>query len=1182
MFSPFTYDPMQQASNQYYSGMTGQFMPNTGFNRPTYGQFGMDYEHMMATPYGSQFMAPSSNIYYSTMVSHPVKSFLTYKLPVFSAPKGLNPVAFDRYYAESQAQGAMSMASFGIGVAATSIGARFGASVGGPIGGIIGAGIGMAASPFLTKGYDDALAKTIQIHEASNLLNTTEGGNQFGFGLSMGQSARLYKSMTSEATKNTNFSPEEAQLTFSELARNSLIDDTGDFTQIKGSFKKMKNVVEKLRDLFNGDIKQVIHSLRQLNTAGVDSSDLATVSVTMGLAAAQMGQNTADYATNSINTAIQRSAQTGFSKSVSMQLGATLDSVTDIIGKATGNIYGNNISSKEKTRRFKDDFFNTIQATTFGPLSNILLANNMMGSGQYLATSLEAGIQEYNQANGTNYSYRDVIANKGLQKKIWEKYANPAMKRLEKEYNGDYSRIFNYLSKKDTGYMLAMTNQDILGHDLKEMSAKEITTQTFKYFSKFKNVLPEFLEKTGLERINPEMYESVKRIMGTVKNNPNIYSDIMTTSQRRAELFAEKNKFLQERRIYSGQGLWESAKAHVKDFFAGGIEMFASKKDFDGILTSGQTPSSSLSDLYKYSKGFDFNKLSNMVYNSNYINDTSFSPFRPIERMFDNKKISNSSERMKYLMGDGWIDLNYGEEDVKRIWSYQARRTRGYSRGLEQISKLEKGDLSGLKPLESLESKSYDVESMMGASLLNNDNSIGAVSDKISETTKNIVKGVKEAIEAYNKIKESFESANNDIVSKVVNSDKFIKNLAMYERKIHGFKGNDLQVLKKASEKGVLGEDASEGVYKITGLDVNKDDLSKLINSKLKIKEKAHEARLQYVVGEGGVQGLLRDMGYKGTTTYQGAKKILDVLKNNDTLREKFLSNIQDRYGVSKEAAKNVYENLMEYNKDESKKRMQVNALTFNTIGEMKFKNILKDTSVSRFYKFSGGADTIVRAMNSEGGDINKLRKDLLAQAELDKKIGGLSDDEGAGGLRTLVGKSPASANNLYSSMKSFMKENGGEIEINGHKYTKIDKLLENKEDFNDFVKSQAALGFGSKISSKLGIDGLDPTKAAAMQDIIAKNFTFDKKTGKYEIKKGISKEDKQAIIEDLKKLNLGKDSVALDRISEALNNSSDNLKTTNTILNRIYNVLTSIDSKTETKSSDNSVIGTIVRAITK
>ena len=322
MFTPFAPDPSMQGGApidpSYYASMMGNMSNQSIFRSPTYGMFGNEYSHMIHNPFGGQFQSPAFNSYYSSMLSSPVKAFFTYKVPIYMAPTGINPVVEENYFEESKFQGIAAANSMGASLTGSAIGAGIGSMIMPVFGTYAGAAIGGWLGDKLGGKIGSSLGEAAQIHEASMMLNTTVGGYN-GVGLNMHQAASINKMIRGMSIDDPQFTAEEGQYSFNELARHSLINDTGNFSDIKLHFKKMKQIVEDLRDVFNGDIKEIISSLRRFSTLGIDAVEMKRVANTFGVAAIQKSQKIEDYTNDTLNRANYMSAVTGLSKATSIE-----------------------------------------------------------------------------------------------------------------------------------------------------------------------------------------------------------------------------------------------------------------------------------------------------------------------------------------------------------------------------------------------------------------------------------------------------------------------------------------------------------------------------------------------------------------------------------------------------------------------------------------------------------------------------------------------------------------------------------------------------------------------------------------------------------------------------------------------------------------------------------------------
>jgi len=605
MFTPFAPDPSMQGGApidpSYYASMMGNMSNQNVFRSPTYGMFGDEYSHMIHNPFGGQFQSPAFNSYYSSMLQNPIKTFFTYKVPLYMAPTGINPTVEDNYMEESKFQGISSAISLGSSIGGTMGGAALGSLVMPGVGTVIGSILGGMAGG---KGGDILAGKfgeAAQIHESSMMLNTSVGGYN-GVGLNMGQAASINTMIRKDSVNDPQFTAEEGQYSFNELAKHSLINDTGNFSDIKMHFKKMKHIVEDLRDVFNGDIKGVISSLRRFSTLGIDDYEMKRTMNTFSVAAIQKGQKIEDYTNDTLNRANSISSTTGLSKATSIGLKATLDSATDYIGKGTKGFYNNSVGSKQISEEFVNNVTTAISQT--GRTGSLLLGSGGMSAQQYLLSHFEAGIQEYNKENGSDLGLMDVINNENLQKEMFRGgYVKKGWKKLNYKHDGDLGAIYSELSRDDSNYMSSMLDPNKTAFFTSKINSMDSEKVIINYMANLKKNLGNIDMKT-LKSINPQSFDVISKILQMNEQNPELFRKISEASNKRDELVEkgeEHNKYIRNhslegmfRKVYNRFG-YMSARA------VSGIANLFNHED-DKLENGEAVTGFSMKELYKVNK----------------------------------------------------------------------------------------------------------------------------------------------------------------------------------------------------------------------------------------------------------------------------------------------------------------------------------------------------------------------------------------------------------------------------------------------------------------------------------------------------------------------------------------------------------------------------------------------------
>jgi len=1145
MYSPFAYDPYETTGSSYYSPLSGYLAAPHVFNPSTYGQYAPDTMAMMRTPYGGAFQTPMSNNYYGTMIAHPFKSFLTYKLPIFMAPAGLNPVLFNNYESEAKAQGAMGATGFAVGTGMSMALGAVGASFGGPIGAIAGSLLGDALGSTIMAPLNTAAGRIIQTHEAANLLNVVGAGNN-GFGISMGQATKLYKDFTSSAVDHPRFSPEEQQLTFNELARNSMIDDSGDFGEVEMNVKKMKNIVEKLRDLFNGSIKQTIQALRQLNLTGISSEDFVHVTAAAGVAAANKGQTTADYINNAVNTSQITAGQTGFSKGTMFELKTMLDSTTDIVGNAVEQYYKKGLSNKDRVEKFQTDFVRSM--SVLGMHGDILLANKSMSPQQYVLTALEAGIQKYNKDTGEHLTLRDVINNKQLQEKIMDRYGVKELRKLEQQYNGDYSKIFKHLADKDNSYYYDVLDFRRTANDLKRMDSKKVLNLISDYWPHMSSKLKDLLVHKKLGMLNPEEYDSTLKMLNIYNNNPDLFGKIFNTSEQRTENAIAKDRWQRLKAENSFQAVFRRVKYKFQETMADMVSWipgFGDDETFKPLNT--KVAQGKISKYYNVLNKMGTAKLDDMLVQGYFPSSFEGNVFSALRRTFigsgNERDVSN---RMQDLLGGQWF--SYNREDFPHIWAAAKHRRRAMEDMYHTVELWSKGDIGATAKLATYFSKKRTEDETNLAFT-----GIGAT-DEFKNYFKKLTQTITEINNAMKEAKAKIGEAQFNIMNSNDVREDLLKKL--------NYNGSYEEMIQKAHEDKKLKNKIIK-TYEEVGL--SQEQANALYNyeySKIKKQKTVNEMKTIYTADEAGTVGILRQMGYKEDIKYDDVKDISEALKTNPVFKKKFIESLMKSNHISKEVATKVVNYLGEYGNKDSNIRADV--LSFNQISQEDYMEVFKkDNIISNMFKKGAAVETL-KAMQTYKNNFNKFYKGIKVLQENEESNDYYGSSENSKKIMSFItsgkyfdNKEQLSATRkVYESLKEYFDKNG-KLEFGGRTYMSLKEFVSDERAFKLYTKKILSAGFASQISKKLGIDAYkDPED---VMKLIKGAFKYDEQTGKFTLK---SKEELDKNFKDLpgllKKLHLGDSYADLGRIENQLN-GDNSLKQTNSWLQSIYRVLEEI-----------------------
>lgn len=621
------------------------YMTGATMYGPTYGQFSPQAQALMPTPYGGGVNLPYMSAFRTTMTNHPFRSFLTYTLPVFTAPKGLSPVFYNNYMDEAKVEALQSAQMMGV---STALGIA-GDFVGGPVGAIAGSLLGLG----LSKITGEASGRQMQIHEIGNLLHLRGGSNSFGVGISTSQAASLYKMFAKSGVNDINMQEEEYQLAFSSLARNGMIDDTGDFSQAKESIKRMKHIIVGLQDLFqNGDIKTIVASLRQLRNIGVFTDDLSSVSISSSVAANMLGQKPSDYITNTIGTAQAESGMTNFSTAALYRLHNNINIATDTIKNIKG-YFMKGLSTTDVSKKFEEVLANSMAETSNPATQNTLLSNGIFSAQAYTLTAVEAGLQAYNKEHKTNYSLNDALTNPNLIHTITNKYAKKAMEEAYKKY-GSAEKMYGHFSSADISYMSIMMNPQAMA-----MALKNVTNISQFLPGWQKQLMSHKKAFNEIDKLLPGQLSNTKRMLNIFNSNPELMSRMLTEAKDKTEKAKIDEKSIQTMRNDSLGALFTKAKNRIQYSAATLMQEATPTTELREVNDiSGRQLINSLKVLNMTKKFNPNKKIKDEFNNQSYFDDGLW--LEGIPAAFEGGKTSSTQKVLAHAMSVHQISLDEG------------------------------------------------------------------------------------------------------------------------------------------------------------------------------------------------------------------------------------------------------------------------------------------------------------------------------------------------------------------------------------------------------------------------------------------------------------------------------------------------------------------------------------------
>lgn len=1078
-----------------YMNAPSAYMTGATMYGPTYGQFDPMAQALMPTPYGGGINVPSVAAYRSTMVDHPFKAFLTYSIPIYKAPKGLTPLYYNNYLNEARTEGIMSVENFGI---STAIGVA-GGFLGGPVGAIAGALLGYGFS----KLTGNAMGRIMQIHEIGNLLHMKNGQNAYGIGMSMSQASDLYHMFAKSAASNANFTEEEYQLSFSQLARNQMIDDTGTFSAAKENIKKMKHIIVGLQDLFqNGDIKTIVASLRQFRNLGIYTDDLATVSIKSSIAAGVLGQKPTDYITNAIGEAQSTSAMTNFSSAGMLNVANTIYGGVDAIKKVK-DYYRKGLSSVDVANSFKQTLIGSLSETANPEIQAQLLSQGIFSAQAYTVSALEAGIVKYNKENKTHLTLEKVLNNPNLVKEISTKYALPAMKDLETKYHGDALKIYQYLSAKDVSYLATMNNPLAMKQSLTNVNnVSDFLSNWGESISKNKKKI-DFLAE-----IEPGLFRQTEKMTAILSKNPHLFQKINKETNFKTKEAAYQEQVVQSLRDNSVAGMIQKMKARIQEEAASLMEkLIPNKYGMTTLKDINNKDLNSAVDLIKQTKIYN---PDNVVTKAEF-KDSSF--LHGLDNYFhSDEKVKTNVELLSDVIGDSTWSIS--KDEVERDWAYRrgaAQAFESYNRGLDYF----------FRNPYSQEGEHFEKEYSKYFEKLANpemEKILGKIIDGKDYTTLD-TQGIEIFKELINSTKE---------LARRIQELSQKKHLTVAEEKELIADKHTLEI-NKNSMKMLYGADnyGMTDLFKLTGEKITAPSMSEF------------GAQLLFMKKDKKVWGQL----VKGYMKLEGVNK--EVAEHNLNLfaEKSSWSNYKNRF--YKEAAVKSSKLIS----DSMITPESLNGGIGNFISSGGVSEILKTfKKVGDINKVIEGLDALYKAKKTETYSIgynDKNIQTLLVAANSNLSSKDLKADTA-----------------LFNQLKKnwSMYTGGEDILVNGKKISDFSDFMElsdanKKTFFSKLASTQIMLTAAARLG--VSTQELGSKKGEGyLRDLFDNIVTY--KDGKFVLRKGIdeilkNKKDKEA----LEFFGVGANQFGIHKIVQELNDkASSKLDETNKILNKIYSVL--------------------------
>ena len=1089
------------------------YMSGATMYGPTYGQFSPEAQALMPTPYGGGANLPYISAFRTTMTNHPFKSFLTYTLPFFTAPKGLTPVFYNNYIAEAKTEALQSTQMMGL---STALGFA-GNFLGGPLGAIAGSLLGMGMS----KITGQASGRQMQIHEIGNLLHLQEGSNSFGVGISVAQAGNLYKMFAKSGMTDINMQEEEYQLAFGSLARNGMIDDTGDFSQAKENIKKMKNIIVGLQDLFqNGDIKTIVASLRQLRNIGIFTDDLSSVSVSSSVAANMLGQKPTDYITNTIGTAQAESGMTNFSTAALFRLHNNINIATDSIKNVKG-YFMKGLSTTDISQRFEQVLANSMAETSNPTMQNTLLSNGIFSAQAYTLTAVEAGLQAYNKAHKTNYSLNDALTNPNLIHTITDKYAKKAMKEAYKKY-GSAENIFSHFSQADTSYMATMFDPQAMAAALKNV------TNISQFMPGWeKQLISHKAAFNEIDKLLPGQLANTKKILDIFNSNPMLMSKMLRESNDKIKKTKIDEQAIQQLRNDSVEAWFTKIKNRVQYSAAMSIEDMTPSSELRELRDLKGKQIMNAAKVLDMTKKFNpSNQISNLFNGYATFDDGVFGA--GIIAAFEGGKTSTTQQVLSHAMDVHGISLN--ESTIANLLKYRhlsALSEIKYMRGLNKYfsSSIELTNPGESNFINTYENYYKNLKEFKGQPYVLNGLDV-SVKDK-------------EGLQVFRELVRSTKELANRIMEL---SSK--KNLTAKEKKELAEDKKQLSINRNSFRSLYTGTVmGGADLFKETNQDITAGKVQSFAKYLITLKHTDQKSYDQLVKGYASLNHVTESV----------ARHNLDLLANNADNKKYF--------EVSALKASSLF------NSSYAAKMFVKGAtadFTFSGGSSKILSTVAKFKDMNTFLKAfnylnkaSNASSAALLSFGQKGvGDADESTKKILSYLSL--------------GTLHLTKEQTKAVNNLFSDLKTNWEQYTG-----GHSITIDGKKISSFKDFanssnkikKDFISQIASSSILINAATKLGVNS-EKLGSKEGQEMLQRLFKTGKNGGIVEFKNGHFQLTKEAFAnlntekekEVLKFFGVGANRYGLHKLVNELNEkSSTQLDKTNNILNKIYNKLDQI-----------------------
>ena len=999
----------------YYNSAMG-YMAGANMYGPTYGQFGYDSFSMMGTPYGGMMSPGHTAPFYGSMLNHPVRSFFTYTLPVYKAPKGINPVLYHNYIDETRQEAissfGMGAVTFATGLAGGKIGGAMGGGAGAVVGTIGGTLLGMVASKYVGA----QTSRILQIHETSNLLNLAKGSNEYGVGITMKQASSLNMMFAKAASKDANITQEEYQQIFSGLAHNALVDDSGDFSGVKNSLKKMKKIVVNLQDLFqNGDIKNIIEALRQFKMLDLNTAELSQFSQSAAMAATIMGQKPRDFINNAIGQAVNLSETTGLSAASLVKINISNVAGMGSITKATKKYNSKGTSSKNLLEKWTDVSTKALQEQNNPQIEKLFFARGSFTQQQYMLAGAAAGLLEYNKAHHTHYTLAEAEKQPELMKTVFNKYGVDALRKMLDKHHGDASAVYSELESKDKTYARMVFDPQATKDALKDLhNPMEYLNEWAKHIDQHP-----YLKKI-LGQIAPGATKNIREVMEIVKDNPDLYWNIMQKDKAMKLRTQRELKANQHRRNDSIQGFIQTTKAHVINRFASKTADELVAENTEKFTSNGVSNDefSAMADLYR-KIGKDKKEPTDGKYD--FITVTNGSDIFGSSHMYSNvvrhlftslgKNLKDDAELLNATLGQ---DKHYTEKDIKELWRYKRAAVyslANYSRTVDNYIKT--GDDTYLQRLRHLTSMDFESKN----------------SDDIPT---DIFDG-----ELYMQMDKKTKENNDVLISKK------LKRLEIYRT-----------ALKTAKTKK------------------DKDFLMQKIN------KTATEIKILHKSSRVGMADLMKSLGFKTDkdSLIKARDEMRDALKAGEG--DDIANSVAKMEGVGKDVAMQQIKNLAGL----TDKAMGAIATITNPISIDSLNKFTKNTKWTKVAATTGDALTnLYRMTDGNLGKIDTILNNYakaVKDGNADDFVGILKQSGNA------TKEQIAAAKKYHDTLGKVFKEIFGDkgFTYKGKTYTDVDTLFQNKDALNAFLKHTASSVQAVGLLKRVGINADLMTGGAVKQ----------------------------------------------------------------------------------------------------